>query len=127
MNEQEIVRVTQRIPVELHAFAKEEAYRQRMSLNDYINSLISKAKDAPAFVFEMAEEDYVAGLESTESIYRDFEEYAKKNNIKITFDTMLNYSASKVAESVAEQLREELQKRLVEQTKDAVKKAKRKK
>ncbi len=43
MSEDLFVRITQRIPPDLHAFAKEEAYRQRMSLNEYINSLIQQA------------------------------------------------------------------------------------
>jgi len=40
MTEEEIRKYTQRLPAYLHDFAREEAYWQRISLNEYIVSLV---------------------------------------------------------------------------------------
>ena len=40
MTDEEIRKYTQRLPARLHDFASEEAYRRRMSLNEYIISLV---------------------------------------------------------------------------------------
>jgi hypothetical protein len=40
VTKEEIRVFTQRLPAHLHAFARDEAYRQRISLNEYITSLV---------------------------------------------------------------------------------------
>ena len=42
MTEEEIRQIGLRLPAYLHEFARDEAYRQRVSLNAYITSLIKK-------------------------------------------------------------------------------------
>lgn len=94
----------------------------RMSLNDYLNSLIAKAKDAPFFVFNMNEEDFNSGKDRVEELLQEFERNAKANNIKITSDMMLDYSVNKIARFIADQVQEEVEKKLIYETKKMVKK-----